>query len=296
LFSVFFVLCFQGVLIMRLHLLLRPFGLILVGAILLTTGVGNLAMGASIPFVENFSGAAPDFLYSSSNANVTATVGSDVLTIAGAPGTGGQALNALVNINNANNASIVMKTDFKITDWLINGNGSAGFLAFSTNPAAGALPSGANSGYLADIVLLATGGSIRILDLSNGLATVASGALPTNALVANETYQLTFTATPAGVGLLDLSLTIEDTVAPLVGPGGILTISSAAPVAASTGTFFGYRHRVGNSGGASGGSQRTLDAEYDNFSIVPEPNSFVMFGIASTAFGLFRWRKRSYRK
>jgi hypothetical protein len=252
----------------------------IVGVFLTTVGIGNVVSAASVPFTENFSGSAPDFTFTSSNANVTALVGADVLTIDSALGTGGQSLNALVNISNADAMPIVMQTDITPTAWIATGNSSAGFLAFSTNPAAGAFPSGPNSGYLADITFpsATSAGSIRILDCANALATIVdSTSIPfaAGSLALNEPYHLTFKATPAGVGFVNLSLTITDTTGTLIDDDGIVTISSPAPVAASTGTFFGYRHRVGNNGTSA---SRTLDAVYDNFSIAlivsPHPGDF----------------------
>jgi hypothetical protein len=270
---------------MKRHRLLQTHclvGLTMVGAVLLTIGTQSSASAATIPFVEDFSGSAPDFTFSSSSANVTATVGSGVLTIDSAPGTGGQALNALVNISNGNGSPVVMDTDIMPTVWFANGGHTAGFLAFSTNPAAGAFPSGPNSGYLADITFptSTSNGSIRILDCANALATiVSSSATPFSAgsLALNEAYHLTFTATPGLGGVLDLSLTITDTTGILIDDDGVVTISASTPAAASTGTFFGYRHRVGNNGTPSG--NRTFDAVYDNFTIIPEPSAFVLYGV-----------------
>jgi hypothetical protein len=184
----------------------------IVGVFLTTFGAGNLASAATVPFAENFSGPAPDFTFSSSNVNVTALVGADVLTVDSAPGTGGQAINGLVNISNADAKPIIMQTDITPTAWLPNGGSSPGFLAFTTNPASGAFPSGPNSGFLADITFptSANTGTIRILDCANALATIVdSAAIPfvAGSLALNETYHLTFTATPTGVGLVNLSLT-----------------------------------------------------------------------------------------
>jgi hypothetical protein len=242
------------------------------GLFLVAIGVGDTAIGAEIPFVENFSGAAPDFTFSSSSVNVTGVVGSDVLTIDSAVNTGGQSINALVNISNANGLPIVMSTDITPTAWVANGGSSAGFLAFSTNPAAGVFPSGANSGYLADITFPTSTntGTIRILDFASGppnapTTIVQSTPFPAGSLTVNETYHLTFTATPGIGGVLDLSLTIKDTAGTLIDEDGVVTISGTTPAAASTGTFFGYRHRVGNNG-----SNRTFDAVYDNFAVLPK--------------------------
>lgn len=253
----------------------------LAGAFLTSAGGMSLATAATVPFAEDFSGAAPDFTYSSSSVNLAGVVGGGVLTIDSAPGTGGQSINALVNISNATGQGVVMETDIKPTAWIATGGSSAGFLAFSTNPASGAFPSGPNSGFLADIVFPQAGnGLIRILDASNGLATVidsSSTPFAVGSLALNETYHLALSVTPAGVGFVNLSLTITDTAGVLIDEDGIVTISSPAPVAASTGTFFGYRHRVGNNGGTAG--TRTFDAVYDNLTIVPEPSAFILIGI-----------------
>lgn len=274
---------------MSCHLLLgarRTLALTIVGASLLTMGIGN-AIGASIPFTEDFSGSAPDVGYTSSHVNVVSSVSGGVLKIDGNPSpsgptTGGQAMNALVNIDNANGIPIVMKSSITPTDWLANGGHSSGFLAFSTNPAAGAFPSGPNSGYLTDFVISASGaGFIRILDAASGLASIvdtSASPFPAGSLAANETYHLTFTATPRMDGRLDLSLTMVDTMGTLIDGDGIVTISGTTPAAASTGTYFGYRHRVGNNGTST---LRTFDAVYDNFSLVPEPTALTILGIGA---------------
>jgi hypothetical protein len=193
-------------------------------------------------------------------------------------------MNPLVNISNAAGVPIRMDIDITPTVWISNGGSSAGFLAFSSNPAAGAFPSttGANSGYLADITFPTTaipGGTIRILDSASGNATiVASAQFAAGSLALNETYHLTFTATPGLGGVLDLSLTVTDTTGTLIDGDGVVTITGSTPAVASTGTFFGLRHRVGSNGATS--TTRTFDAVYDNFSIVPEPSSIVLIGMS----------------
>jgi hypothetical protein len=282
---------------MRSHLLIqnhRSFSLAIVGAFLIFIGVGNLAIGATIPFAEDFDDdAAPDFTYSSTSANITAVVGSDVLTVDHVLGSSTQAINALVNISNAAGMSIVMDTDITPTAWLATGGSSVGFLAFSTNPALGAFPSGPNSGYLADITFPTSTntGTIRILDAASGATTIVQSAqFAAGSLALNETYHLTFTATPGLGGVLDLSLTITDTTGTLIDADGIVTIAGSTPAAASTGTFFGYRHRVGSNGTSS---VRTFDAVYDNFTIVPEPSALILCGVG--AFGLLFAGRRPSR-
>ena len=268
----------------------------ILAAALLAVLLSDHATAATIPFVEDFDdNAAPDFTYSATTANITPVVGGGVLTIDHTLGASTQAINALVNISGANGVPIVMDTDITPTIWHTAGGNSGGFLAFSTNPALGAFPSGANSGYLADIVLPTntSAGFIRIFNNATATTIIDSSASPfaAGSLALNETYHLTFTATPAGLGLVNLSLTLTDTAGTFIDGDGIVTISTLAPVAESTGTFFGYRHRVG-SNGTSG--TRTLDAVYDNFSIsaVPEPNSFVLIGMAAIMFGRICERKR----
>ena len=244
----------------------------IIGVFLFLGGDGSLAIGAAVPFAEDFSGSAPDFTYSSSSGNVTAVVGSDVLTIDSTLATGGQALNAMVDISNADGMPIVMEMDITPIDWLANGGHSSGFLAFSTNPELGLLPGGPNSGYLADFVMSSVGaGYIRLFNLAS-VATIVdsqSTLFPSGSLAVNETYRLTFTATPGLGGVLDLSLTITDTTGTLIDDDGIVTISAVTPDVASTGTFFGLRHRVGNNGT---GANRRFDAMYDNFSIAEAPD------------------------
>jgi hypothetical protein len=276
---------------MSSHLLLRNYRflrLTIVGVLLMTVGFGNFAGGATIPFVEDFSSGAPDFGYSSSSANVTPNVGSGVLTVDSLVNTGGQAINALVNISNANGLAIVMDTDITPTAWVATGGSTAGFLAFSTNPALGAFPGGANSGYLADILFPTTtsAGGIRIFNNETAANIIVSAPFAAGSLVLNETYHLSFTATPGLGGVLNLSLTITDTTGTLIDGDGIVTISGSTPAVASTGTFFGYRHRVGNNG-----SNRTFDAVYDNFSIVPEPSAYLLGGIGLVGLAFIRKRQ-----
>jgi hypothetical protein len=258
-------------------------------AALLAVLPSDHATAATIPFVEDFDdNAAPDFAFSSSNVGVTAAVASGVLTVDSVLNTGGQAINALVNIGNANGVPIVMETDITPTAWVATGGSTAGFLAFSTNPALGAFPGGVNSGYLADITFATSTntGTIRIFDNASVNTLLQSAQFPAGALALTETYHLKFTATPGLGGVLDLSLTITDTAGTLIDDDGIVTISGSTPAAASTGTFFGYRHRVGNNG-----ANRTFDAVYDNFSLVPEPGSFALIGMSMVGLLAIR-RKR----
>jgi hypothetical protein len=264
---------------------MRAFNFVgVLAAALLAVLPGDHTTAATIPFVEDFNdNLAPDFTFSS-GAALTPVLAGGVLTIDAATNASGQAMNPLVNISNAAGVPIRMDIDITPTVWISNGGSSAGFLAFSSNPAAGAFPSttGANSGYLADITFPTTaipGGTIRILDSASGNATiVASAQFAAGSLALNETYHLTFTATPGLGGVLDLSLTVTDTTGTLIDGDGVVTITGSTPAVASTGTFFGLRHRVGSNGATS--TTRTFDAVYDNFSIVPEPSSIVLIGMS----------------
>lgn len=283
---------------MRSHLLFRSFfRAAIAGLFLVFDGANQLATGATIPFTEDFDdNSAPDFTFSS-GAALTPVLAGGVFTVDAGPNASGQAMNPLVNISNATGLSIVMDIDITPTTWVSNGGSSAGFLAFSSNPAAGAFPSttGANSGYLADITFPTTalpGGSIRILDSATGNAAIVTSApFATGSLALNETYHLTFTATPGLAGVLDLSLTITDTTGTLIDADGVVSITGSTPAVASTGTFFGLRHRVGSNGATS--TTRTFDAVYDNFSIIPEPSTMLLAtsGIIGTC--ALRRRKRS---
>lgn len=263
----------------------------IIGAFLLLN-CGSLAGGAEVPFTDDFSSGAPDFNFSSSSANVVAILG-DALLIDSALGTGSHSMNALVDISNADGIPIVIKTEIMPIDFLANGGHSTGFMAFTTNPDAGVFPSGPNSGYLADVVIATSGtGFIRLIDFASGITTITDSSatpFPAGSIAVNETYQLIFNATPRMDGFLDLSLTLVDTLGTLIDDDGIVTISATTPAAASTGTYFGYRHRVGNNGT---GANRRFDAMYDNFSIglAPDPGDYNGDGSVDAA-DYVMWRK-----
>ncbi len=58
------------------------------------------------------------------------------------------------------------------------------------------------------------------------------------------------------------------------------------PMAVGAGNLFGLRHRIG-----SGGDPRTLTAEYDNFTIVPEPSTYALAGIGLIGLAFIRKRQ-----
>lgn len=95
------------------------------------------------------------------------------------------------------------------------------------------------------------------LELSGG---GVNGTTDTLTVDLSKTYTLTLQGTYDLSGILTLNFSISDgTLTKTV------TLTDTTPL---TGEFFGYRNRI-----SDGGSGKAVDANFDNFAIVPEPGT-----------------------
>jgi hypothetical protein len=196
-------------------------------------------------------------------------------------------------------SSFTMTTEVKLNAF------SAGFSG-STRIGFGAL--GSDSGfsssyYLVDYALAAvtntgandTGvvGQLRILESggSGGTAGPISSLTPT----VNQTYRLTLVGEMVD-GTADVDTDVDDlkltfTVQNLTTAGSPVSVDfiDDTPL---TGNFFGYRNSRSQTrtvAGGGNGAAATLNADFDNFSLVPEPGSCALLGCAAL-LGLRRRR------
>jgi len=127
-------------------------------------------------------------------------------------------------------------------------------------------------------------GRLRILSLGDGAGFTGvntssnfDGATTGFAIQKGVTYTLRLTGTYAG-STLNLALGLFDAA----GTTQIGTSATATDTSPLTGTNFGYRERTATT--------TVLDVSYDNLSIVPEPSSALLVGLAG--FGLIGIRRR----
>lgn len=148
-----------------------------------------------------------------------------------------------------------------------------------------------NAYYLADFSYAngttapaADTGRLRILSLGDATGFTATnslnnfdGATTGFAIQKGVTYTLKLTGTYVG-STLNLALSLFDATG-TIQIGTSATASDTSPLAGSN---FGYRERTG--------TNTVLDVSYDNFSIVPEPSSALLAGVAG--LGLIGIRRR----
>lgn len=141
--------------------------------------------------------------------------------------------------------------------------------------------------YLADWQVSSSGtaGNLRILaqgDVATGFTSnavtvddnIGSAGL---SVILGATYTLRLVGTYEG-STLNMTLGVFDANGQQIGASA--TASDTTPL---TGTNFGYRNRVGQGSG-------TFSADFDNFSVIPEPSSMVMLSLGATMAVLVRRR------
>lgn len=153
-----------------------------------------------------------------------------------------------------------MSTSFVITDpTSFAGNEYVGFAALATT-------AGLGSYYLADVQ---GSGAIRLITLggtNSDYSTSGSASLGTN-LMTGVTYTLTLQGIYTG-STLNMTFTVSDAT-----HTASVTGTDATPWTTASGSYFGYR--LNNSAPAGD----TLQVQFDNFSMVPEPSALAMLAL-----------------
>ena len=195
-----------------------------------------------------------------------------------------------IPITNATGVGFTMQTQFTVTSaGNVNANGiTLGFGLFGGNMTftGDTVP---NAYYLADwqVANTSSPGNLRIFALgdtsgfTNTAVSVDDNALSsTLALNVGTTYTLKLVGTYVG-STLNMTLGVFDSTG-TTQIGSSATASDTSPL---TGTNFGYRNRVGIGGPSA------FSANFDNFSIVPEPGSVPLLALSAMSL-LFLGRRR----
>lgn len=249
------------------------------------------AGAAVIPYTNDFSGTGSNTAFTTENTDAewTVTGGSYAFNYTNTTITPST---SSISLSNASGVDFTMETQFSVSSvGSINANGATlgmGLFGASTTFA------GTNAGssyYLADwqVANSGTPGNLRIVALgdSSGFTNTAV-SVDTNlgvsslAINLNTIYTLRLVGTYSG-STLNMTLGVYD-AAGTTQYGTSATASDTSPL---TGTNFGYRNRVGIGGG-------TFAATFDNFAVVPEPNSITLLVLGgSVAVMLLRRRVKS---
>jgi hypothetical protein len=245
---------------------------------------------AVIPYTNDFSGTGANTAFTSENTNAEWAVsgGSYVFNYTNTTITPST---ASLSITNASATSFTMETQFTVTSNMLNVNSNGATIGFGLFGASTTFAGSgtATSYYLADFsVANSTGtpGTLRILSLGDTAGfTAINGSADDNtgsaalAIVQNTTYTLRLEGTYSGT-TLNMTLGLYD-AAGTAQIGSDATASDTSPLA---GTNFGYRNRIGIGTGA-------FTANFDNFSIVPEPGTLGLLALGGAAVLAVRRRR-----
>ncbi len=240
--------------------------------------IPQFANAATVPYTNDFSGAGSNVAFPSeiddANWSVTGSVYQFTDSATSYP-----ARTASVPLTNVAGNPFVMQSSFTVSAiGAVNGNGAtAGLAAFGLS--SGFTGNATNNAYyLADWQLGNSGGStgvLRILALGDASGfTSVNRTIDTNAgstslaVTVGSTYTLKLSGSYVG-STLNMTLGLFDGLGNQLG-----TDATATDTSPLTGTNFGYRNRIGQSGGAT-----TIN--FDNFSVinptaVPEPASIAL--------------------
>jgi hypothetical protein len=252
----------------------RSFQLSAVAVALWTLSMVQTGYATSLPFMEDFSGTAPDFTNTAAAGAVWAVNpgGAGVLRLTQTAQASSQANSSSVSIPTGLGAGSLAPTDYFLISSTINVS------AYTTSGANGVDiglnlfgdDSALTNAYRLDFN--PTKQSFRI----SGTDTTPTGAFTFNAL---ETYALTVKGWYTS-GTLNLEFTLSD-------PSQSPVTISAVDTTPLAGTFFGFRNRTGAST-----SNNNSVINHDDFSasVVPEPTSVSLVVVAGLC-GLMLFRK-----
>lgn len=236
--------------------------------------------GTTAPYSNDFSGTGANTAFTTEGTDAEWAVSNEAYrnTYSNSSIT---ASTASLSITGVAGNAFTLETRFTVQqNGNINANGSTlgfGFLASSST-----FSTTSNSYYLADIqygnTLTGSVGTLRILSLGdtdgftavNGLADDNAGDTAL-AITAGTTYTLRLQGTYEG-GSLSMTFGLFDAA----GTTRIGTPATATDATPLTGTYFGFRNRIGIGGG-------TTRIDFDNYSLttdsaVPEPSIYDFFG------------------
>jgi len=241
---------------------------------------------ALVPYNQNFDGlTAGTDISSSGFTEATATGTADYsltgtalnATVSSASGGANRAAGIdITDLGGVTNRNFVVTTDFIL-------NSSTGSASSTTN---------FGLGILGDTANFSTGNQYRILYTAyqNGTAN------NTLSIVENTTTQATSAGTITEFNGMAGTITVTGTynLSGHLQLDAVLTSGSSSITASfldttpKNGTFFGYRTAVNASG-----SSASLDVTYDNFSVIPEPTTFLGLALTGCVACLYRKRKHA---
>lgn len=239
---------------------------------------------ALVPYTQDFNGLTAGTDISSSGFTEATATGTADYTLTGtalnanvssASGGANRAAGiAITDLGGVTNRNFVVTTDFIL-------NSSTGSATSTTN---------FGLGILGDTANFSTGNQYRILytTYQNGAANNTlsiienTTTLATSAGTITEFNGMTGTITVTGTYNLSGHLQLDAVLT----SGSSTITASFLDTTPKNGTFFGYRTAVNASG-----SSASLDVTYDNFSVIPEPTTYL--GLAVMIGGACCWyRKR----
>ncbi len=254
----------------------------------ITQGNSLAQAQVSLDFFEDFSGAAPDFIYTLDGApdplgTPVWIVGSGVLTHAAPfapPSPFAPSLStAVVQItDDLSSTDIAMSTTFFASTF--TQNAGIGLALFGEEPSMDFAV--AEGHYLADFKPNGTMSILRIDPGTGVVTTIANSPFPdTYTFDTSEMYTITVEATRSGMGgvNLDLTLTIDDPSLP--SPVSI----SGTDTSPLSGEYFGYRTRTSNNFG------NHIAAGFDNFRIFESVDGDYDFDADVDGFDFLKWQQ-----
>jgi hypothetical protein len=270
-------------------------------ASLLAAGLGLTAMQSSdaavIPYTNDFSGTGSNVAFPNESPDAEWTMGSGTYNYSSNNTSSSTSQStASVSLTNIGSTSFTMETQFTISSTgTVNSNATTigmGFLGLTSDFSGTVTPTPSTAFYLADWQTGSTGsntGQLRIVSVgeSAGFSGV-NATVDTNpgssslAINLDTTYVMRLVATYTSATSLSMTVGIFNTSGTQIGTSATATDSSAL-----AGTYFGYRNRLGISGG-------TFNAAFDNFSVapVPEPGTVALLGLGAGATLLMLRRRQ----
>ena len=141
-----------------------------------------------------------------------------------------------------------------------------------------------DNSYVADLNLGVNGGRMRIVEWTGATAGIApSSTQADQPLIPNFSLSKTYRLDVKGTYDASNALTLTYTVSDVNAPSDFQTYTYIDPTP-RTGQYFGLFDSMGSNGG-------TMTVQFDNFSVVPEPSTLALLGIATLGLPAFAWRR-----